>query len=625
MNRSSLQLRRLLLGNPIPNHQQQSHKLGKIKALAIFSSDALSSVAYATEEMLNVLIAAGVTALSYSLHISIFISVLIIIVGVSYRQAIKAYPRGGGAYTVARENLGRGLSLIAAAALLIDYILTVAVSVTAGVRALCSAFPILLPHAVILSVIAVILIAWMNLRGTREAGTIFAIPTYLFVGFVLLLIGIGAVRYLAGDLQPINYQDTPNLIPVHTGVALSSLLILRAFSSGCSAMTGIEAVSNGVQAFEKPAAENAMKTLTCLMVLLVILFMGTAFLAVGLHIRPSYQQSVLSQIGHALLGSGILYYGLQAATVLILLLAANTSFAGFPALASMISQDNYLPRQLKSIGDRLAFSNGIILLALIAIALIIAFNAETHALIPLYSIGVFIAFTLCQAGLVKAWFKKRSRSWWLKVVINGFGCLCTAIAVVIIAESKFTQGAWVILAALPIILWMFYKIHRHYKRTDRELAVSFELDRCEAIHHKIAPKVVVPVSKIHKGTLAALRFAKTLSDDVTALAIDVHSDRTTKLKTDWQTYKLPGKLVVLESPYQSITDPLITRIRRMDKIEPERGLTIVVMPRSVPNKWWHQLLHNNRTFLLKLALTAMDRQENKGQTRLIIDVPYQLH
>lgn len=610
---------RFIFGSPLSRDDQVSERLPKFKALAILSSDALSSVAYATEEILGALMVAGAAALGYVVHVSIFIVILIVIVGVSYRQAIAAYPKGGGAYTVARENLGTVFGLVAAGSLMIDYVLTVAVSVSAGIYAITSAFPHLAPHAVLLSVLAVIIVMWMNLRGVREAATAFTWPTYLFIGMVFLLLIVGGYRYFTGTIHPIVYPAS-EAVPATTS-ALTMLLLLRAFSSGCSAMTGIEVISNGVTTFKEPAPSNAMITLLYLVGLLIVMFLGLSTLALALHVHPLMDNSVLSQIGQALLGHSVFYYLLQFATCLILLLAANSSFAGFPLLASIISSHSYLPRQLQDVGDRLAFSNGIILLGVLAIILIVMFDARTDLLIPLYSIGVFVAFTLCQAGLVKVWWRRRVRYWWAKASINAIGCVATAVASIVIAESKFTEGAWIFFVALPLLMWMFYSINKHYRLSDKELAMSIAYVPEEIT--ALRPKVAVPVSMIHKGTLAALELAHRLSDDVTAIAINTNPARTQKLRDDWERLKLPYKLVVLDSPYQSMLEPLLTRIRRMDITEPERGLTTVVVTRAMPSKWWHFLLHNHRVLLLRLGLAIIGR-ENKGSMRVIIEIPYQL-
>ncbi len=619
-------LRRAIFGDPIPRREQAGQRLSKCKALATFSSDALSSVAYATEEIVNVLMIAGPSALGALLHVSWLIIVLMLIVGMSYRQAIAAYPRGGGAYSVSRENLGVKLSLVAASALMIDYILTVAVSISAGIRAVTSAFPSLMPESVALAVLAVMLMAWLNLRGTRESANILIWPTYLFIGFILLLILTGFIHVMIVGVTPIDYSHHTHIIASTSG-GVSLILFLRAFSSGCSAMTGIEAVSNGVSAFAKPSAKNAMATLSILVGLLACLFLGISLLALYWQVQPLPNQSILSQLGHALFGNSIVYYGLQMTTCLILLVAANTSFAGFPLLASLIAEDDYLPRQLKNIGDRLAFSNGIILLALLAIALIIAFHASTHALIPLYAIGVFIAFTLCQAGLVRVWLRRRGHRWWLKALFNALGCLCTGIAVIVITESKFFEGAWLIFLAIPALLFIFHHIHQHYQTADQELLSSIDDELIQSAHVTHQAKVIVPVSKVHKGTLAALDFARCLSDDVTAIAIDTQTEKTQQLKATWAALNIPEKLVVLASPYQSVTLPLLRRIQRMDTCQPERGLTTIVVPKVLPRKWWHLMLHNHRLFLLRIGLAAMSRANNnpKAKTRVFVEVPYQLN
>lgn len=621
-----MKLARLLIGNPIPKTKAEEEKISKTKALPILASDALSSVAYASGEILTVLITAGLAALQFSWEISIFIALLILVVGVSYKQAINAYPQGGGAYTVSRENLGRKVALIAAAALMIDYILTVAVSISAGILAITSAFPALYDHAVLLSIIAIILITWINLRGTRESATVFMFPTYIFVFMILLLVGIGIYQISTGHIAEFNYHHDDSFKAATQVLTLT--LLLRAFSSGCSAMTGIEAVSNSVSIFKEPRDKNAAKTLMMLVILLIIMFLGIAYLALKLKVEPLNQEGVLSQLGHHIFGNGIGYYILQASTMLILLLAANTSFAGFPLLASMIAKDGYLPRQLQNVGDRLAFNNGILILAFFACILIIYSGANTSFLIPLYAFGVFLAFTLCQAGLVKVWYERRKKIpfWWLKALINTFGCICTAIALMVIIESKFTEGAWIVIIAMPLLFFIFYKIKKHYTDVDRELALSADEEIIRsAIAPKYKPKVIIPVSKLHKGSIAALNFARTLSDDITPVIVNVNQEQTDRLLKNWHDLNMPEELTVLESHYQSTLRPLIRIIHKTDTRDPEKGLTVVVLPRSQTNKWWHTLLHNQKTALFKMALAAVSRSEHRGQTRIIVEVPYQLH
>lgn len=620
-----MRLSRLIFGNPIPNKQAEEHTLKKAPALAIFSSDALSSVAYATGEIFTVLLFAGAAALAYSIHIAIFVCILIVVVGVSYRQAIQAYPQGGGAYIVARENLGQRLAILAASALMIDYILTVAVSVSAGVLAITSALPSLQYHAVLISIIFIIILMWMNLRGVKESATAFMWPTYAFVVIILAMVGIGGYHLLFGELNPVVYHHQHHMMQATAG-ALTLTLILRAFSSGCSAMTGIEAVANGVTAFEKPKAKNAMMTLTILMVLLITMFMGITILAVKLHLDPTANESLLSQLGHQIFGTGFFYYFLQVATCLILLLAANTSFAGFPLLASMISKDGFLPKQLQNVGERLAFSNGIIALSVIAIILIIIFDANTSMLIPLYSLGVFLAFTLCQAGLVRFWFRGREdvKRWWLKAAINGFGSLCTLIAVIVVIESKFTEGAWIVVIAIPALIAWCYIIKRHYDSVDAQLQIDDEdLKEAKEIIQR-QPKVLVFVGNMHKGTLSALELAKQMCDDPVAITINTDQEQTDKLLAKWNSVNIPYPLQVIDSQYQSIVGPLLRQIHRMDNTEPERGLTVVMIPKAQTCHWWQSLLHNQRTSILRWGITSMTRQQNKGKARVIIDVPYQL-
>ena len=622
-----MRIARFIFGSPIPKSLADEQTLPKMRALAIFSSDALSSVAYATEEILMILVLAGSAGLMYSIHIAFFISILIVIVGFSYKQAIAAYPEGGGAYVVSRENFGPKVGLIAAAALMIDYILTVAVSVSAGIAAVTSAFPSLYEHSVFLAITSIIILTWVNLRGIRESAKAFMFPTYIFVIMIFALIGMGLYKYFHQTLEVMNYAHQTDLIEPMTKV-LTIALILKAFSSGCSAMTGIEAISNGVTAFKRPKAQNASQTLTILMILLVSMFLGISFLAYYIKLQPLTDQTVLSQLGHVIFGSGMWYYVLQASTCLILLLAANTSFAGFPLLASMISKDGYLPRQLRNIGDRLGFSNGIIMLGIFACFLIYIFDAQTNLLIPLYSIGVFIAFTLCQAGLVKVWYVRRHKvnSWWFKALINGFGCLCTFVALMVVMISKFETGAWMVIVAIPLLFIFCSKIYSHYKRVDNELAISTDEGLMEAsLKSTTRPKVIVPISKLHKGTIAALDFARTLSDEVIPVAVNIDPEKTDKLKKAWKKLNFPEKLVIVDSPYQSMLRPLIRVIRKHDIREPERGLTILVLPKAQTTKWYHVILHNQKSFMLRMALNALSKQENPGETRVVVEVPYQLH
>ncbi len=618
-----MKIYKFLLGKPFASKELKDQRLRKLKALPVFSSDALSSVAYATEEILRVLILAGASALTFSIPIAFAICGLIIILGASYWQTIHAYPNGGGAFTVASENLGMWPSLLAAAALLIDYILTVAVSVSAGVRAVTSAFPTLLPYTVLLCLLSVAIIAILNLRGVRESATAFAFPTYAFVILILILIGTGLYQYLSGAIIP-----APPLNPAHLAqhpalTTISILLILRAFSAGCTALTGIECVANGVPVFEEPVTRNASQTLLILAFLLTVMFFGITYLAQILHLHPEVNQSLLSILGHYILGNGVFYYALQGATMLILLLAANTSFAGFPRLASVLAEKSFLPIQLKNLGDHLSFSNGIVLLAVISGILIILFHGDTHALIPLYAVGVFTAFCMSQLGMVFHWLRLKTKAWYLKAAINGLGFITTSTALLVIIESKFLEGAWLVILFVPVLLMMFYKIHQHYIWAERQLAMT--LTQAKEYLRKnegIKQKVILPIARIHRGTLAALNFAQSVSDDVKAVSINLNQTDTDQLIKDWESLESDVPLHILESPYRSAVLPLLRFINKEDLREPQRGLCMLVLPEAIPSKWWHELLHNQRAMLLKASLFY--NRKHAGETRIFVDVPYQL-
>jgi amino acid transporter len=613
--------RRLLLGNPLPSEAYAHQRLNKAKALAVFSSDALSSVAYATEEILLVLMTAGVAAFTLSMPIALVITGLLAIVAASYYQTVHGYPSGGGAYIVAHENLGVWPGLIAAAALLIDYVLTVAVSVTAGVVAVTSAVPGLFPLRIELCLLAIALITWGNLRGVRESGTLFSIPTYAFLGLFLALIAVGFVRLLTGSLSPM----APPALPAEAaGTApLTMFLILRAFASGCAAMTGTEAISNGVSAFEKPEADNAGKTLIAMAVLLGIMFLGITYLARTVQVMPVEYESVVSQIGRAVFGSGPLYLALQAATALILVLAANTAFADFPRLSSILARDSYAPRQLANLGDRLVFSNGIGALAFLAALLIVIFGGRTHSLIPLYAVGVFLSFTLSQAGMVRHWQRTREGRWRTKAAINGFGAVATGLVLLVVIESKFTHGAWIILVLIPLLVMMFRAVNYHYHDM-REQVTLKSVDKRVGEHWGMPQqhKVVVPLSSLNRASLAALRFAYSISQDVTAVIVDVEPQSTARVQEDWLSWYAEIPLVVLTSPYRSVVTPLLSYLEEVDQRDPERGLAVVILPEIVPGRWWQHLLHNQTTFQLKAVL--LFRQERGGEARIVINVPYHL-
>jgi amino acid transporter len=614
-------VRRLLFGSSLPTAEEAHQRLTKVKALAVFSSDALSSVAYATEEILLVLVVAGSAALGVSLPIALVIAGLLAIVATSYYQTIHGYPSGGGAYIVAYDNLGVWPGLTAAAALLIDYVLTVAVSITAGIAAITSAFPALLPFRVELCLLAIAFITWANLRGVRESGTLFAIPTYGFVFIFLVLILTGLVRLITGTLSLVPAQTIP--VVGRGAQALTLFLILRAFASGCTALTGIEAISNGIPAFQKPEADNAGKTLIAMAALLATMFLGITFLARSLGVVPLEDQTVVSQIGRQVFGRGLLYLALQAATALILVLAANTSFADFPRLSAILARARYLPRQLTNLGDRLVFANGILALALLASSLVVIFGGQTHRLIPLYAVGVFLSFTLSQTGMVRHWHKEGGRGWQWKAAVNGLGAVATGVVLLVIVASKFIHGAWIVILLLPTFVWMFRTIKRHYVTLAEQLSLEgLEPEEWVGTASHKTYKVVVPVSGMHRGTLAALRFARSLSKDVTAVIVDVVPQFTASVREKWPTWGHDVPLVVLESPYRSTIGPLLTYLDEVDKRESERGLTAIVLPEFVPARWWHHLLHNQTALLLKTVLTYRRGQTDKD--RVIVDVPYHL-
>ena len=586
-------LKRLLLGRPIPSHLAHHERLSRVTGLAVLSSDALSSVAYATDFIVATLILAGTQALGYAIPISVVITALLAIVAFSYRQTIFAYPTGGGAYRVSKENIGTLAGLIAAASLLVDYTLTVSVSISAGVLAVTSAFPNLDPYRVELCLGALAILAMLNLRGIRESGQIFSVPTYFFVVCVLGLIVAGVYRYLTGSIV---HVDAP--LPDHAGTKpITMLLLLTAFANGCTAMTGVEAVSDGVPAFEKPEAKNAAATLVTMAVLAITMFVGITFLAHQYGVIPSASESGLSQLGRAILGRGnILYYMVQAATTLILVLAANTAYADFPRLASIVSRDGFLPRQFMNQGDRLAFSNGILALSGFAGILIVTFSGITESLLPLYMIGVFISFTLSQTGMVLHWRKVRTPGWTTSAFINGFGAVTTAIVLVIVAVTKTLEGAWIVLLLIPVIVAVFKATRRHYDHVAAQLTLrGYEP---QVRRHNT---VLVPIGGIQRAVVEALRYAETLSDDVRAVYVDVDSAGTVAVRNAWPTWGGRVQLVVLESPFRSVMEPLLEYI---EQVEGERidDYVTVILPEFVPARWWQHLLHNQRALLIKGAL-----------------------
>ena len=587
------QLKRFVVGKPIPSHLAHHERLSRFTGLAVLSSDPLSSVAYATEEILRVLILVGASALTIASPIAFVIAAILAIVVFSYRQTIHAYPGGGGAYIVAKENIGDSAALIAAAALLIDYVLTVAVSIAAGVAALTSAFPQWHVNRVELTLGFVVILMFGNLRGIKESGRIFALPTYFFVVTILGLVAVGVWHAVTGTVHPVVAAD-----PVKTmAEPLTLFLLLTAFSNGCTAMTGVEAVSNGVPAFRPPEAKNAAATMLMMVVLAIVMFLGITLLAQAYQIQPSEQETVVSQLARGVFGSrGAAYYAVQAGTMLILVLAANTAYADFPRLASILARDRYLPRQFMNQGDRLAFSNGIVGLSIFAGILLGLFGGDTHALIPLYMIGVFVSFTLSQAGMVVRWRRLRGPGWKTSAVINGFGALVTGLVLIIVAVTKAREGAWIILLLIPVHVFFFRATRRHYDRVGDQL--NLKGWRPRGVRRNL---VLIPISGIQRAVVEALDYAKTLSPDVRAVYVGLDAVATEQLKAQWATWGEGVPLVVLESPYRSLMEPLLEYIEQVSTERPGDYVT-VVLPEFVPAHWWHHLFHNQSALLIKGAL-----------------------
>jgi amino acid transporter len=599
-------LKRFFVGTPLPTAQSRHERLGRATALAVFSSDAVSSVAYATEEILLALILAGTAALWYSLPVGLAIAVLIAIVVSSYRQTIRAYPQGGGSYIVTKDNLGALPGLVAGGALLIDYVLTVAVSVASGIAAVTSAVPHLFPYRVPLCLLGVAVVAVGNLRGIRESGRIFAAPTYLFILSVLGMLLWGGVGSALG------------LIPGATASAahpvfedLGLFLILRAFAAGCSALTGVEAVSDGVPAFRPPESHNARIVLTWLGAVLITMFLGITFLAHGFGIAPKEHETVVSQIARQVYGTGVLYYEIQAATMLILLLAANTSFADFPRLLFFLARDRFAPRQFGSIGDRLVFSNGILILAGLAAVLLVVFHGDTHALIPLYAVGVFVSFTLSQASMVRRWIRLKEEGWWWRACVNGVGATVTAMVAVTIGLAKFTHGAWIVVVLIPVLVGAFMTIHRHYAEVAEQLSLDDFLPS-PAIRHT----VLVLVGDLQRSVVSAIEYALLLSPTAKAVYVEVDPDRTRKLQDRWGKWGMGVPLIVLTSPYRSLLGPLLDYLDQVQRGEGKHVIT-VVLPEFIPARWWQHLLHNQTALLIKGALLFR-------KNVIVTDVPYHL-
>ncbi len=596
-------LKRVFVGRPIASAEEEQQRLPKRIAVATFSSDAISSTAYATEEILFVVALGGsslVLGLSKLVPISLVVAVLLVIVVASYRQIIHAYPNGGGAYVVSRANLGQYPSLVAGASLMVDYVLTVAVSISAGVAAIISlpAFHDWERHRVWMALGLVLLITLANLRGIRESGTVFAIPTYLYIVSLGGLILYGLYREVFGDLQPIPFDPAKSEAAREAGGALGLFLIARGFSSGAVALTGIEAISNGVPAFRKPESKNAATTMVWLGIILGSLFFGVSVLAHHLHPYPSHEETVISQMGRVVYGGGPIYVILQFATAAILTLAANTAYAGFPWLSSIIARDGYLPRQLASRGDRLVFSNGIVILAVLASLLIIAFGGITNALIPLYAVGVFTSFTLSQTGMVVHHRRQKEPGWKRGMAINTVGATATALVLFIVAVTKFSSGAWLPIVVIPLIIALFLAIRRHYDRVARVLEISPSQAKPEAINHT----VVVLVGRVHQGTVKALSYARSLRPQhLVAVYVSYDDEDRLALERQWKELEIDIPLEIVASPYRELVGPIERYIDELDARWDNDTVTVVI-PEFVVGKWYEAVLHNQSALFLKAKL-----------------------
>jgi amino acid transporter len=606
-------LKDLLIGPALPTQSLGHKQLNKIRALAAFSPDALASIAYANQEIYLGLIVAGSMGLSYALPIGLAITGVLVIVAISYFQTIHGYPSGGGSYIVARANLGVLPGLVAAAALLIDYVLNAAVSLTAGVAALASAFPALWPYRVSLALALLVVITLVNLRSLRESGTFMAVPVYLFLATYLSMLIYGLVRLVIEGPTPIVLPASPSIEP------LTLVLVLHAFSTGCTALTGIEAISNGVPAFKSPQPRNAGRTLIVMALLMGTLFVGSIGLTQFMGVVAGPQETILSALARRLLGSGPLYLIIQFSTLLILAVAANTSFMDFPRVSAILAKDSFLPRQFTGIGDRLVFTNGILVLSFATGGLILFFNGDTHALIPLFAIGAFLAFTLSQSGMVVHWLRERGKAWLLKAVANGVGALATLTTLVVVIISKFMEGAWVTILLIPLIVLGFRRISKHYLRVREELSLKGLPPSLKPVE---TTRVVIPISGIHRGMVGAVNFARSISRNVTAVYVELEPGAGEKARAEWEAWWPDVPMVVVPSPYRSIVAPLLQFLDETDTQHNDGQLAVVVLPEFIPGKWWQTLLHNQTAWLIKAAL--LYRRRYPGRERVVIDVPFHL-
>ncbi len=610
-------IRAIVFGRPLSNEEEIGERLSKTKALAIFSSDAISSSAYATEEILRVLVLAGASALLLSIQVSIAITVLLAVVSISYRQVCRAYPGGGGAYVVAKTNLAPIFGLIAAAALLIDYVMTVSVSTAAAIAQIQSVVPEVYDYRILIAFVSISLITIANLRGLRESGNIFAVPTYLFVGLAMTIVAIGLVNIIGGTVVQVAPQ--PDAVPFPSPPeALTILLLLKAFAGGSVALTGVEAIANGVPAFKPPESKNAANTMTAMSILLGILFIGLTLFAVQYGLRPTQPggASIVALAAQTAFGEGsVLFVTFAASTALILFLAANTSFNAFPRLAAILAEDGYMPRQFSFRGDRLAYSWGIVLLAAIAFLLLFAFGGDTHSLIPLYSVGVFVCFTLSQIGMVRHWFTERSTGWRWRSIVNACGAVLTAVVLVVVVSEKFVDGAYLVVILVPTLVAMMLFIKQQYSRSRRELAIAPEFV-VGAPHRE--ERVVVPIPGLNRSVVQAINVGRAVSDDVRAVYISDDPESAALLRTAFER-QVPGvPLVVVESPYRALAGPLLAYLDVLDAAWPpdkEEPITFVVIPEYVARSWWERILYNQASKRLKTVLLGRPHT-------VVVNVPY---
>ncbi len=620
--------RHWLIGRPLATADAPNQTIGKLIGLAVFSSDALSSVAYGPQESLLVLSVAGTAALSTSIPVMFAIVVLLAILTFSYRQTIHAYPGGGGAYIVARDNLGELPAQTAGAALLTDYILTVAVSISSGVAQITSAFPALYNYRVEISVSMILLVMLINLRGVKESGMTFSIPTYFFLIMIYGTVGIGLFQMLTGHLGMV---INPPAMPYEIIQPLTAVIILRAFANGTTSLTGVEAISNGITAFKEPRSKNAAGTMLWMAVILGSLLLGLTFLANHIGAVPSEGETVISQVARTIFDNrGALYLMLISSTTIILMMAANTAFADFPRLGALHAGDGFLPRQLTYRGSRLVYSSGIVALAVIASVLVIGFQASVTNLIPLYAIGVFLSFSLSQTGMARRWWKSGhlkvgqeivepgstvhyEKGWQWRMVVNGFGAICTFVVMLLFAIFKFKDGAWVVVLLTPLLVTIFFSIHHHYKNVAKQLSLEGHQSRMRISRNR----VIMPVSGVHRGTLEALRFAHTLSDDITAVHVCIDQKEREKIETKWQTWGDGYRLVILNSPYRLFAEPLIDYINQLEEVLMQGEIITIVVPQFIPKHWWQYFLHSRTAETLRKVLL-------QRKNIVIMEVPYQI-